>query len=255
MQSAYPRPPGSDAKLLEEFAAQRSPRLLEQLVVRYRPLARSLALRYKGGSEPMDDLFQVAELGLVKALQGFDPERGRPFAAYAVPTILGEIKRHFRDRVWNLRLPRDLQETSMKVAKVERELANDLGRQPTIEEIADHLEIEVDAVAAALEGVTARSTLSLDAPRSDEEGAATVGDGIGTGEAGYDRVEAYLASETADLTERERLVLGLRFEHNIPQRAIGAKIGVSQMQISRISRSGLDKLLASVRGEPAKSGS
>jgi RNA polymerase sigma-B factor len=243
------RRPGSDERLLASFAAQRSPDLLEQLVIRYRPLARSLALRYKGGSEPMDDLFQVAELGLVKAIQGFDPDRGRPFAAYAVPTILGEIKRHFRDRVWNLRLPRDLQEISMAVAKAERELAHELGRRPSVEEIAADLELEPAAVREALEGIAARSTLSLDAPRSDEEGSATVGDTLGGEDGAYDRVEADLACETAELTDRERVVLGLRFEHGIPQRAIGAKVGVSQMQISRISRSGLDKLLAAVRGE------
>jgi RNA polymerase sigma-B factor len=217
-------------------------------VIRYRPLARSLALRYKGGSEPMDDLFQVAELGLVKAIQGFDPDRGRPFAAYAVPTILGEIKRHFRDRVWNLRLPRDLQEISMAVARAERKLAGELGREPSDEEIAIELELEPAEIDAARAGVAARSTLSLDAPRGDEEDATTIGDNLGSTERGYERVESDLATTTAELTERERLVLGLRFEHGIPQRAIGAKIGVSQMQISRISRSALDKLLEAVRG-------
>src|SRR5688572_1230079 len=176
MQSVKPSGPGSDGKLLEAFARQRSPALLEQLVIRYRPLARSLALRYKGGSEPIEDLFQVAELGLVKAIQGFDPGRGRPFAAYAVPTILGEIKRHFRDRVWNLRLPRDLQEISMAVAKADRELANELGRRPSVDELATELELDPADVEAALEGTRARSTLSLDAPRSDDEGSATVVD-------------------------------------------------------------------------------
>jgi RNA polymerase sigma-B factor len=249
MQSARPSSLDNDEKLLESFANQRSPELLERLVVRYRPLARSLALRYKGGTEPLEDLFQVAELGLVKAIQGFDPARGRPFAAYAVPTILGEIKRHFRDRVWNLRLPRDLQEASMAVAKAERDLAHELGREPTIDEIAAELELEPKAVAEALAGAAARSTLSLDAPRSDEDGSATVGDSIGSEDTAYDRVEADLACATAKLTDRERLVLGLRFEHGIPQRLIGDRIGVSQMQISRISRGALDKLLASVRGD------
>src|SRR5688572_7318099 len=238
MQSVKPSGPGSDGKLLEAFAEQRSPELLEQLVIRYRPLARSLALRYKGGSEPIEDLFQVAELGLVKAIQGFDPARGRPFAAYAVPTILGEIKRHFRDRVWNLRLPRDLQEISMSVAKAERELAGELGRQPSTEEIAAKIEVDPERVVEAREGTLARSTLSLDAPRGGEDEGATVGDALGAVEGGYDRVEAHLASESAGLTSRERLVLGLRFEHGITQRAIGDKVGVSQMQVSRISRSG-----------------
>jgi RNA polymerase sigma-B factor len=253
MRSTEARSRDSDERLLATFARQRSPELLEQLVIRYRPLARSLALRYKGGSEPMEDLFQVAELGLVKAIQGFDPARGRPFAAYAVPTILGEIKRHFRDRVWNLRLPRDLQETSMAVAKTERTLANELGRKPTVEEIAAELELEPHAVEESLAGAAARSTLSLDAPRSDEDGSATIGDSIGTVDGAYDRVEADLASTTAELTDRERVVLGLRFEHGLPQRAIGDRIGVSQMQISRISRGALHKLLAAVRGDPAAS--
>src|SRR5687768_10179730 len=100
----------TEERVLTAFARTRDPSLLEDLAERYRPLARSLALRYRGGSEPVEDLFQVAELGLVKSIQGFDPDRGRPFTAYAVPTILGEIKRHFRDRVWNLRLPRGLGE-------------------------------------------------------------------------------------------------------------------------------------------------
>ncbi len=254
MQSARPSPLDNDEKLLESFANQRSPELLERLVVRYRPLARSLARRYKGGTEPLEDLVQVAELGLVKAIQGFDPARARPFAAYAVPTILGEIKRHFRDRVWNLRLPRDLQETSMAVAKAERNLAHELGREPTIDEIAAELELEPEAVREALAGAAARSTLSMDAPRSDEDGSATVGDSIGSEDTAYDRVEANLACATAELTDRERLVLGLRFEHGIPQRAIGDRIGVSQMQVSRISRSALDKLLASVRGDAGATG-
>src|SRR5687768_15748574 len=183
----------SDERMLETFAAERSPELLEQLVLRYRPLARSLALRYKGGSEPIEDLFQVAELGLVKAIQGFDPGRGRPFAAYAVPTILGEIKRHFRDRVWNLRLPRDLQEISMAVAKADRELSNELGRRPSVDELATELELDPADVEAALEGTRARSTLSLDAPRSDDEGSATVVDTLASEERGYERVEAHLA--------------------------------------------------------------
>ena len=138
--------------LFDAFAATRSPAVREELVRRYLPLARSLALRYRRRTESLDDLVQVANLGLVKSINGFDPTRGFPFSAYATPTILGELRRHFRDHVWNLRLPRGLQEATMKIERATDRLAEELGRYPTPTEIAERLEITVEDV---LEGIEA----------------------------------------------------------------------------------------------------
>ena len=141
----------SETALQRRYASERSPEVREELVRRFMPLARSLAMRYRRQTESIDDLVQVASLGLVKAIDGFDPDRGRPFAAYAVPTILGELKRHFRDHVWNLRLPRSLGELTMKVDETTGVLTERLGRFPTATEIAEHLEVAVEDVLAALE--------------------------------------------------------------------------------------------------------
>jgi RNA polymerase sigma-B factor len=236
--------------LLRRFASERSPELRDELVRRFMPLARSLAMRYRRQTESLDDLVQVAGLGLVKAVDRYDPSHGRGFAAYAVPTILGELRRHFRDHVWNVRLPRGLQELTMKVDEATGELTEELARFPTPNEIAARLGVSVEDVLEALEAGHARRTLSLDAPRrSDEEDAATAVETLGDAEFGYDRVEAELASNAAGLDEREWQVLRMRFVDELTQQEIGRKLGVSQMQISRISRRALWKLLAAVRGE------
>ena len=134
-------------ELLRRYVATRDPALKEELVKRFLPLARSLALRYRGASEQLEDLIQVASLGLVKALDGFDPERGRSFIAYAAPTILGELRRHFRDRVWEVRLPRGLQERTMAVQEAARKLGDEQGSSPTPSQIAQRLEISSSSKA------------------------------------------------------------------------------------------------------------
>jgi RNA polymerase sigma-B factor len=240
----------SEEELQRRYAADRAPQIREELVRRFMPLARSLAMRYRRQTESLDDLIQVASLGLVKAIDGFDPEMGRPFGAYAVPTILGELRRHFRDHVWNVRLPRGLQELTMKVDKGTAALTEELGRYPTASELAEHLEITVEDVLEALEAGHARRTLSLDAPRStDDDDSAPAVDTVQSTESGYDRVEAGLAARDADLDEREWEVLRMRFAEEMTQSEIGERLGVSQMQISRISRAALWKLLSAVRGE------
>lgn len=241
--------------LLRRYASARSDALREELVRRFMPLARSLAMRYRRQTESLDDLVQVAGLGLVKAIDGFDPERGKPFPAYAVPTILGELRRHFRDHVWNVRLPRGLQELTMKVDAGTDGLTEELGRSPTAAEIADRVGISVEDVLEAIEAGHARRTLSLDAPRraDDEEATPTV-ETIPALERGYDRVEADFASQAAGLDDREWRVLKLRFADDLTQHEIGEMLGVSQMQISRISRRALAKLLSAVRGEDAAAG-
>jgi RNA polymerase sigma-B factor len=236
-----------DEAMVAQYRRCPSERLLSDLVERYRPLARSLAMRYRGASEPMEDLIQVAELGLVAAIRGYDPERGKSFTAYAVPTILGEIRHHFRDKVWNLRLPRALQESTAAVEKASERLIQELGRFPTVEEIAERTELDKTDVLAALEGAQARFPLSADG--ATEEGEPPVIEQLGQRELGYDRVEAALAATTAGLDDRELSVLRMRFQEGMTQRDIGELLGVSQMQVSRISRGGMRKLIAAVRGE------
>jgi RNA polymerase sigma-B factor len=242
--------------LLRRYATTRDPQLKEELVHRFLPLARSLALRYRGTPEQLEDLIQVASLGLVKALDGFDLERGQSFNAYATPTILGELRRHFRDRVWELRLPRRLQERTMEVRDAAEALSEEHHRTPTISQIAERLELSEEEVLEAVQADSARRTLSLDVPRGTEDtDAELIIDTVGGPEAGYDRVEAQLAAENAQLTERERTVLRLRFDDDLKQREIGRRLGVSQMQVSRIMRTALGKVLAAVQGDDPSEGS
>jgi len=236
--------------LLEEYSRTRDPRLKAELAERFMPLARSMALRYRGGSESVDDLVQVASLGLVKALDGFDPERGRPFAAYAVPTMLGELRRHFRDHTWNVHLPRGLQERTISVRDAIQELGDKHGTSPTVAQIAERLELSEEEVLDAMEADSARRTVSLDAPRSiDEAQSAPVIETVPDTELGYDAVESQLAAVDAGLDDREKTVLRLRFGKDMTQYEIGQQLGVSQMQISRVMRRALHKLLAAVREE------
>ena len=242
----------TETELLRRYTETGDAELKEELVQRFLPLARSLALRYRGSSEDIEDLIQVASLGLVKALDGFDLERGKSFIAYAAPTILGELRRHFRDRVWEVRLPRGLQERTMAVSEAAGELSDDLGRTPTVSQIAERLNWDEEEVSEALQADEARRTLSLEVPRSREDtGSTTILESLGETEPGYDAVEAQLAAEDASLEERERRVLVLRFEHDLNQYEIGRRLGVSQMQVSRIMRRALGKLLAAVQASAA----
>jgi RNA polymerase sigma-B factor len=217
------------------------------LVERFMPLARQLARRYQRPEEPFDDLFQVACLGLVKAIDRFDLEREVAFSSYAVPTILGEIKRYFRDRTWSVRVPRDLQELALKVDRAVSELALDLHRQPTVEEIADKVNAEEEEVLEALEASGAYKATSLEAPRGSEDDAGdTLGDTLGTDEPGFGLAEdrATIERLMRSLSAREREVLRLRFEEDLTQAEIGERIGVSQMQVSRIIRQSVARLRA-----------
>jgi len=237
-------------RLLRRHAQCHDRAAREELIHRFMPLARKLANRYAGGSEPREDLVQVANLALVKAVDGFDPTRGSAFTSYAVPTILGELRRHFRDKVWNLHLTRGLQERTLEVDRVVEKLTGRNGREPSVREVAAELELDEEEVLEAMVAADARRTSSLDTPVSAEEPeSVTRIELIGDDEPGYDRVEAQCAAETAELSERERLVLKLRFGAGQTQNEIGERLGVSQMQISRISRGAISKLLAAVRGE------
>jgi RNA polymerase sigma-B factor len=214
------------------------------LVERFLPLARQLARRYQRSTEPFDDLFQVACLALVKAIDRFDLSRGTAFSSYAVPTIAGELKRHYRDRAWSVRVPRDLQDLALTVERAVSELSLDLHRQPTVAEIAAHVGATDETVLEALEAAVVYTTSSLDAPRSDRDDGRTLGDSLGCEERGFTLAEdrAMLEQLMSVLTPRDREVLRLRFEEDLTQSEIGERIGVSQMHISRIIRQAIAQL-------------
>ena len=241
----------SEEVLLRRYAAGRSPALREELIKRFMPLARSLAMRYRRQTESLDDLVQVAGLGLVKAVDGFDPARERPFPAYAVPTILGELRRHFRDHVWNVRLPRGLQERTMKLDAATNALTEDLGRFPTPTEIWPSASASRSRTCSRGSRPTTRGERSRSTPRGAPTRRTRCRRSrlIESVESGYDRVEAQLAADTAELDEREWAILRMRFVDDLTQREIAAEFDVSQMQISRISRRALWKLLSAVSGE------
>lgn len=237
----------SEKELLARFASTRDPMLREELVNRFLPLARSLAMRYAGGAEPSDDLFQVASVGLMGALERFDPSRGVPFAAFAGPTILGELRRHFRDRVWTLRVPRGLQERIRDVEDAITKLGSNLERSPTVGEVAEKLDLTESDVLEAMEASDARRTMSLDQPAGGEDmGDASIGERVGDEDAGYELVEerSAISAGARVLSDLEREVLRLRFVEDLTQSRIAERVGYSQMHISRILRKALARVRA-----------
>lgn len=217
----------------------------QRMVERYIPLADKLARRYRDTSEPIDDLVQVARLGLVKAVDRWDPGRGTAFSTFAVPTILGELRRHFRDRTWTIKPPRDLQDLYLQVHRVRQDLAPALGREPTARDVADRVGRTPEEVVEALAVGEAHSPASLDAPVGDDEAHSRI-------DTLADRRPEIACSEqrTAlqqlgrSLSDRDREVVRLRFEEDLMQREIGDRIGVSQMQVSRILRNAIARLRA-----------
>jgi RNA polymerase sigma-B factor len=241
-----------DRALFARYLDSRDPIDREVLVERFLPLARQLARRYQRPDEPFDDLFQVACLGLVKAIDRFDLSRDVAFSSYAVPTILGEIKRYFRDRTWSVRVPRDLQELALRVDRKVAELSGALRRAPTVPELAEAIGVDEEEILEALEASGAYRATSLSTPRGDEDEAGeTLGDTVGTDEHGFGLAEdrATLSQLLRAVTPREREVLRLRFEEDLTQAEIGDRIGVSQMQVSRIIRQSLSRLRTVAQSE------
>jgi RNA polymerase sigma-B factor len=236
-----------EEELLRTYATTRDETAREELVRRFMPFARGLAMRYAGGVEPTEDLVQVASLGLVGALERYDPDHGVPFTGFAAPTILGELRRHFRDRVWALRLPRGLQERIREVEETIAKLGAEYERSPTVAEISRYLDLSEAEILEAFEATAARRTVSLDQPASvtDPGDESSIGERIGDEDPGFELVEdrsAIAAAEVLDETERE--VLRLRFEEDLTQSRIAERIGYSQMHVSRILRRALAKLRA-----------
>jgi RNA polymerase sigma-B factor len=244
-----------DRSLFERYLHERDPVDREALIERFLPLARQLAGRYQRAAEPFDDLFQVACVGLIKAIDRFDLEREIAFSSYAVPTILGELKRYFRDRTWSVRVPRDLQELSLKVDRAVTDLTLALQRAPTVGEIAASVAAQEAEVLEALHASGAYRAVSLDAPHGngDDEPDDTLGDTLSVDDNRFERAEdrATLARLARRITPREREVLRLRFAEDLTQAEIGDRIGLSQMQVSRIIRQALARLQvnAETRGE------
>ncbi len=238
-----------ERELWERFARDREPAVREELVRRNMAFAKRLALRYRGASESFDDLLQVANLGLLNAVDRFDPERGIPFTAFASPTILGELKRHFRDRVWTVRVPRGLHDRMADVDKAVTELTKKLQRSPSVGEIAERLGLEQTDVLEVMEANHNRRPLSLDRPAGAEDSdEAPPSEWVGEEDERFELVEGRIALDAAlpYLEERERVVLRLRFVEDMTQSQIAEKIGHSQMHVSRILRRTLERIRAEV---------
>jgi RNA polymerase sigma-B factor len=236
------RPTRPDEEIAELFARRPDPDARQELAKEFLPLAEYFARRFSGRGEPVDDLTQTASLGLLNAIDRFDPDRGVPFSTYAAATIVGELKRHFRDRGWALRVPRNVQETAILVNRTVSTLWQDLGRAPTVAEIATTADISEDDVLQALDALQAYTTDSLDAPTGDSSSSAV--ESIGGEDRSFQLSEDWLSLAPAlrDLPERERTILYLRFFEGKTQTEIAEEMGISQMHVSRLVSQSLEKL-------------
>jgi RNA polymerase sigma-B factor len=235
------------SELFERWQEQGDATARDELMERFMPLARSLARRYGRSAEPFEDLLQVASLGLLKALDRFDHERGYAFPSFAIPTILGEMRRYFRDCGWAVHMARGAQERALRVRDAQERLTNERGRAPTVGQLAEYLELDIEEVIDALQALLSYETLSLDAPPPGaEDDAATCGETLGDEDERYELVEldATVSAVLEHLPPRERLVLRMRFADDLTQTEIADRIGVSQMQVSRMLRRSLDQLRA-----------
>ena len=235
--------------LLQEYAAlahddPRRDALRDELVTGYLPVAQHIARRFNNRGEPLDDLVQVATVGLINAVDRFSPERGSDFFSFAVPTISGEVRRHFRDLGWSMRVPRRLKDLHVSINSAVAHLAQDLGRAPKPTEIAEQLGVPVSDVLEGLEASEAYRSSSLDEMLSSEQGSATVGELVGEADAELDRVDfrQALRPVLAELGERERTIVLLRFFGNLTQTQIADQVGISQMHVSRLLAQTLDHL-------------
>ncbi|HEV2775561.1 MAG TPA: SigB/SigF/SigG family RNA polymerase sigma factor [Solirubrobacteraceae bacterium] len=237
-QIAGDRRAREDLRLFRAWVDHGDRRARAQLIERFLPLARSLARRYERGSEPLEDLVQVASVALVKAIDRYDPARGYAFSSFAVPTIAGELKRHFRDQTWMVRPPRGIQEVTLRVEGALARLTQQLDGSPTTRELADAVGVSDEAVLEAMQARSARGALSLHAPQGEPGDAMTLQDTLGGEDPDIERAEtrAELDRLIAEVAPRAREMLRMRFEEDMTQAEIGAAIGISQMQVSRILR-------------------
>jgi RNA polymerase sigma-B factor len=240
-----------ERELFMRYAKGRDPAVRDAIVRRFLPLARQLARRYRG-LEDIEDLEQVAAIGLMKAIDRFDVERGVAFSSFAFPTVLGELRRHCRDLAWSVRVPRGLHELVMRVERVSEDLAGQYGRAPTVMEVAGQAKASTEQVLEALQALSARHAISLDRPRDEEDGPDAAGRDVGVDDAGFATVEdaAMLEDLMKVLPERERMMLRLRFGEDVYQRQIGDALGLSQMHVSRVIHRSLERLRAAAESRP-----
>jgi len=227
-----------DQRLFRAWVDGRDRHARAQLIERFLPLARTLARRYERGSEPLEDLVQVASVALVKAIDRYDPARGYAFSSFAVPTIAGELKRHFRDQTWMVRPPRGIQEVTLRVEGALARLTQQLDRSPTTSELAAAVGVGDEEILEAMQARSARGALSLHAPQGEPGEAMTLQDTLGAEDPDIERAEqrAQLHRLMSDVSPRAREMLRMRFQEDMTQAEIGAAIGISQMQVSRILR-------------------
>jgi RNA polymerase sigma-B factor len=237
-------------RLLQAYKQDGDLAAREQLIADLMPLVRSLALRYTGRGESLEDLVQVGSIGLINAVDRFDPERGVELTTYAVPTILGEIQRHFRDKAWAVHVPRSVKELRVRLARILDSLGAELGRSPTIEELAKAAGAEEEEVIEALESDQAYTARSLSAPVDEESGGSLL-ELVGDAEGGYPQVEegALVEAGLEALDPRERRIVELRFFNGLTQSQIAAEIGISQMHVSRLLRAALQTMRGRIEGD------
>lgn len=232
-------------ELFQRNRKRPDPAIREEIVRRFEPLVRRLARRYQSRGEPLDDLVQVANVGLLKAIANFDPARGFAFTTYATPTILGELKRYFRDSGWALHVPRGVKERALELAGAESRLSSTLGRSPSVSELAEALGVTEEETLEALEAYHARHATPLDeGPEEDEHPARSQAQVLGSVDEQLELTEylAVIAKGVETLPESERMVLYLRFARDLTQSEIAKRIGVSQMQVSRLLRGAITTL-------------
>jgi len=227
-------------------------RIRARVIEAYLPLAQYLARRFRNRGELLEDLTQVANLGLIKAVDGFDATRGAAFTSYAIPMIVGELKRHFRDKGWDVRVPRRLQELRLAIAKVSGPLAQTLGRSLTVADLAAHLGVSEEEIIEGIDSSHAYRALSLQAPVTGEESGAELGDLLGEVDHHMDTVEdrESLRPLVAKLPVREQKIIAMRFFGNMTQTQIATELGISQMHVSRLLRRGLDRVHTIISAAP-----
>ena len=243
------------ARLFESFRSTRDPAVRQELVELHENLVRFLAAKFANRGEPLDDLIQVGMIGLINAVDRFEPERGIKFSTYATPTIVGEIKRYFRDRAWNMKVPRWLQELNLQVVKANETLTQRLGRSPNIEEIAQHLGCREEDALNAMELGNAYETLSLDSRLAvDGDTPLTLNDSIGAQDLDLDNIESYddLKAAIEELDNRERMIIYLRFFQDLSQTEVAKRLNISQMHVSRLQNRALRRLKEILEADPAR---
>lgn len=245
----YADVPESLRRMHEQGDSDRRTALRAEIVERCLPLAEHVARRFSDRGEAFEDLLQVARVGVVNAVDRFDADRGNNFLSFAVPTVMGEVRRHFRDTMWSMRVPRRAKETSLRIGRASDELVQELGRSPRPTELAAHLDMPVDEVIDGLMARSAYNAMSIDAEPDGDDDSRSIRDTLGEDDERFAQVEEFVMLRPAleKLPEREREILSLRFFHSMSQSEIATKVGISQMHVSRL----LSRTLTQLRAEMA----